>query len=103
MNTEPNSTYEYQVGGSLPINAPTYVKRQADDDLYNGLKSGEFCYTTKPVGKGTGLGLSISYQIIVENHKGELKCISESGKGSEFVIKIPNKFQYKRGDRFTTC
>lgn len=50
-------------------------------------------FTTKPVGKGTGLGLSISYQIIVENHKGELKCISESGKGSEFVIKIPTRQQ----------
>ena len=48
-------------------------------------------FTTKPVGKGTGLGLSISYQIIVEKHHGTLKCISEIGKGSEFVIQIPVK------------
>jgi len=46
-------------------------------------------FTTKPVGKGTGLGLSISYQIIVEHHKGQLKCISEPGKGTEFEIEIP--------------
>jgi two-component system, NtrC family, sensor kinase len=46
-------------------------------------------FTTKPVGKGTGLGLSISYQIIVEKHGGSLKCISEPGKGTEFVIQIP--------------
>ncbi|MEB3340040.1 ATP-binding protein [Okeania sp.] len=46
-------------------------------------------FTTKPVGKGTGLGLSISYQIIVEQHKGRIKCISSPEKGSEFVIEIP--------------
>ncbi len=46
-------------------------------------------FTTKPIGKGTGLGLSISYQIVVEKHGGELQCISASGEGTEFIIKIP--------------
>jgi PAS domain S-box-containing protein len=46
-------------------------------------------FTTKPVGKGTGLGLSISYQIIVEKHGGQLTCVSEPGKGAEFLIAIP--------------
>jgi signal transduction histidine kinase len=46
-------------------------------------------FTTKPVGKGTGLGLSISYKIVVEKHRGELSCISELGKGAEFIIDIP--------------
>ncbi|MCC3497055.1 MAG: PAS domain S-box protein [Microcoleus sp. PH2017_15_JOR_U_A] len=46
-------------------------------------------FTTKPVGKGTGLGLSISYQIIVEKHRGKLKCVSAPGKGAEFIIEIP--------------
>jgi two-component system, NtrC family, sensor kinase len=48
-------------------------------------------FTTKPVGQGTGLGLSISYQIIVENHQGQLDCISEQGKGTEFIIELPIK------------
>jgi PAS domain S-box-containing protein len=48
-------------------------------------------YTTKEVGKGTGMGLSISYKIIVEKHSGQLQCISEPGKGAEFVIAIPLK------------
>ncbi|MCF2145771.1 ATP-binding protein [Desmonostoc muscorum LEGE 12446] len=48
-------------------------------------------FTTKSVGKGTGLGLSISYQIIVDKHKGKINCISEPGKGAEFVIEIPIK------------
>lgn len=46
-------------------------------------------FTTKPVGKGTGLGLSISYQIVVEKHKGFLRCESAPGQGTEFSIEIP--------------
>lgn len=46
-------------------------------------------FTTKPVGQGTGLGLSICYEIIVNQHGGELKCFSELGKGAEFAIEIP--------------
>ncbi|MEG4319122.1 MULTISPECIES: ATP-binding protein [unclassified Microcoleus] len=46
-------------------------------------------FTTKSVGKGTGLGLSISYEIVVNQHGGELKCFSEPGKGTEFAIEIP--------------
>lgn len=34
----------YKVGGHLPLDASSYVTRQADHDLYDGLRSGEFCY-----------------------------------------------------------
>ncbi|MEB3341566.1 AAA family ATPase [Okeania sp.] len=46
-------------------------------------------FTTKPVGKGTGLGLSISQQIVEEKHGGKISCISELGKGTEFIISLP--------------
>ncbi|MEA5619537.1 ATP-binding protein [Cronbergia sp. UHCC 0137] len=46
-------------------------------------------FTTKPVGKGTGLGLSMSYKIIVEEHQGEIRCVSTPGKGTEFQLEIP--------------
>ncbi|MFA7418369.1 MAG: cache domain-containing protein [Melioribacteraceae bacterium] len=46
-------------------------------------------FTTKPTGKGTGLGLSLSYDIIVQEHKGELKVNSEVGEYAEFIITIP--------------
>lgn len=46
-------------------------------------------FTTKKIGKGTGLGLSIVYKILVENHRGMLRCESEPGRGTEFIIELP--------------
>ncbi len=34
----------YQVGGSLPANSKSYIKREADDKLYSYLKEGKYCY-----------------------------------------------------------
>ncbi|MBI4470822.1 MAG: HAMP domain-containing protein [Acidobacteria bacterium] len=46
-------------------------------------------FTTKPAGIGTGLGLSMSYDIIVGQHKGEIKVDSELGEHAEFIIVLP--------------
>ncbi len=46
-------------------------------------------FTTKPTGQGTGLGLSLSYDIIVQEHHGEMKVESSEGEYAEFLITIP--------------
>jgi signal transduction histidine kinase len=46
-------------------------------------------FTTKPVGSGTGLGLSISHQIVVEKHRGQIRCVSAPGQGTELIVEIP--------------
>ena len=47
--------YQYQVGGSLPGDAPSYVVRAADRQLSQALQRGEFCYVfnTRQMGKSS--------------------------------------------------
>ncbi|MEG4572665.1 ATP-binding protein [Microcoleus sp. N3A4] len=48
-------------------------------------------FTTKPPAEGTGLGLSISHDVVVQQHRGELKVETEVGKYTEFIITLPKK------------
>src|SRR5207302_3472756 len=45
----------YVTGGTLRHDTPSYVERQADRDLYEGLQAGEFCYvlTSRQMGKSS--------------------------------------------------
>ena len=52
-------------------------------------------FTTKPTGQGTGLGLSISYDIIVQQHRGEINVETEEGKFTEFVVRLPREAEPK--------
>ncbi|MBD2543912.1 AAA-like domain-containing protein [Planktothricoides raciborskii] len=45
----------YKIGGSLTANHPSYVKREADDELFNNLVKGEYCYVlnSRQMGKSS--------------------------------------------------
>ena len=51
---EPQRNF-YVTGGTLQRNAPSYVRRQADVDLHEGLSAGKFCYvlTSRQMGKSS--------------------------------------------------
>ncbi len=45
-------------------------------------------FSTKGKDKGVGLGLSVVYGIIKE-HRGSIYVVSEPGKGSDFIVRLP--------------
>src|SRR5947199_3156297 len=53
MIAEPTSFYV--TGGTVPRGAPCYVPRAADEELFAGLRAGEYCYvlTSRQMGKSS--------------------------------------------------
>ena len=46
-------------------------------------------FTTKEVDKGTGQGLALAHAFVVERHGGSIEFESEFGKGTTFIIRLP--------------
>jgi tetratricopeptide (TPR) repeat protein len=55
MNREREATDFFVAGGTLRPNTPSYVERPADDELFNRVMGGEFCYilTARQMGKSS--------------------------------------------------
>ncbi|NJK37118.1 MAG: hypothetical protein HC835_05220 [Oscillatoriales cyanobacterium RM2_1_1] len=75
----------YQVGGSLTADSPSYVIRPADNQLYQALKQGEFCYVLNchQMGKSS-LMVRIKHRLQQEGYR--CAAIDLTRIGSEGVV-----------------
>ncbi|WP_409346983.1 sensor histidine kinase [Paenibacillus sp. MBLB4367] len=48
-------------------------------------------FTTNRGGGGTGLGMNIVYNIVTQTFGGTIRCESELGRGTSFIIEIPDQ------------
>jgi len=55
METQPKRSRFFAAGGTLPLDSPSYIRREADVRLYNHLSQGDFCYVldSRQVGKSS--------------------------------------------------
>ena len=83
-NPDNVTPYPYQPGGSLPPEAPTYVERQADRDLYNALLAKQYCYilNARQMGKSS---LRIRMMGMLQREGMTCADIELSGIGSQQI------------------
>jgi WD40 repeat protein len=74
----------YQIGGSLSNDAPTYIVREADSELYQALKAAEFCYilNSRQMGKSSIL---VRTRHILQQEEFKCTTIDMTRIGSENI------------------
>jgi len=89
--------YEQNVNGNINIDfkeeGETLVFKYSDDGKgiseENRKKVFDKFYTTKRGSGGSGLGMHIIHNLVTEKLKGTIRCESELGAGTTFVITLP--------------
>jgi len=49
----------------------------------------EPCFATKALDQGTGQGLALVREVVVNHHHGRIDFVSELGRGTSFILKLP--------------
>ncbi len=64
VSSNNHSSYTYKIGGTLEASEPSYVIREADKELFEKLKNGDFCYVlnSRQMGKSS-LGIRVQHKL----------------------------------------
>lgn len=82
-------TFDFQLDGELLVFE--YADNGKGITPENLSKIFEPFFTTKRGQGGTGLGLHIIYNLVTQKLQGTIKCQSQLGQGTKFLIKFPAK------------
>jgi tetratricopeptide (TPR) repeat protein len=76
---------DFVVGGAVPLDASLYVKRPADDEVFNSILAGQFCYIIAPhhLGKSS---LLLRTDRRLQQHGFSTAAIDFSGLGAEVDV-----------------
>jgi formylglycine-generating enzyme required for sulfatase activity len=80
MTSDPPLSEFFTAGGTLSPDAPSYVHRPTDDELYRNIKAGEFCYVLTPRQMGkSSLMIRTAQRLMDEGIRSAIVDLTQTG------------------------